>query len=64
MTTDTVEQVAGVLANLELANSKYALIEKLHEMKSGDLDQLNAILEDWTVRTANWLWMRSPRGSA
>lgn len=52
MTSDTVEQVAGVLANLELANSKYALIDKLDEMKPGDLDQLNAILEDWTVRTA------------
>lgn len=36
MTSDTVEQVAGVLASLELANSKYALIEKLHEMKPGD----------------------------
>jgi hypothetical protein len=49
---DTVEQVAGVLANLELTTSKYELIAKLHEMKPGDLDELNAILIDWTVRTA------------
>jgi hypothetical protein len=49
---DTVEQVAGILANLELASSKYELIAKLHDMKPGDLDELNAILVDWTVRTA------------
>jgi hypothetical protein len=49
---DTVEQVASVLANLELASSKYELIAKLHDMRPGDLDELNAILVDWTVRTA------------
>lgn len=52
MNLDTVEQVAGVLANLELATSKYDLIAKLHEMKPSDLDELNALLVDWTVRTA------------
>lgn len=52
MSLDTVEQVAGVLANLELAISKYELIAKLHEMPSSDLDELNALLVDWTVRTA------------
>ena len=52
MNLDTVEQVAGVLANLELATSKYELIAKLHAMKPGDFDQLNALLVDWTVRTA------------
>lgn len=52
MNLETVEQVAGVLANLELATSKYALIAKLHDMKPGDLDELHGILADWTVRTA------------
>lgn len=52
MNLDTVEQVAGVLASLELATSKYELIAKLHEMKPGDFDELNALLVDWTVRTA------------
>lgn len=52
MNIDTVEQIAGVLANLELASSKYELLAKLHEMDPGDLDQLNALLVDWTVRTA------------
>jgi hypothetical protein len=49
---DTVEKVAGVLANLELATSKYELISKLHELQPGDLDELNMLLVDWTVRTA------------
>jgi hypothetical protein len=52
ISVDAVEQVAGVLANLELATSKYALLGKLHDMKPGDLDELNALLVDWTVRTA------------
>ena len=28
------------------------MIAKLHDMKPGDFDELNAILIDWTVRTA------------
>ncbi|MEN2712709.1 ATP-binding protein [Sphingomonas sp. NPDC092331] len=52
MNLDTVQQVAGVLANLELTTSKYELIAKLHDMPPGDLDELNALLVDWTVRTA------------
>ncbi|GFZ85075.1 MULTISPECIES: ATP-binding protein [Sphingobium] len=52
MNLDTVEQVAAVLANLELSTSKFELINKLHEMKPGDLDELNALLMDWSVRTA------------
>lgn len=52
ISVDAVEQVAGVLANLELSTSKYLLIGKLHDMKPGDLDELNALLVDWTVRTA------------
>lgn len=47
-----VEQVAGILANLEIATSKYGLVTKLHEMPPGDLDQLHQILADWTVRSA------------
>lgn len=52
MSLDTVEQVAGVLVKLELATSKYELIQKLDKMQPGDLDELNALLVDWTVRTA------------
>ena len=49
---DEIEQVAAVLARLELADSKYGLIQQLHVMKSGDLDELHALLKNWTVRTA------------
>lgn len=52
ISVDAIEQVSGVLANLELSTSKYELIAKLHDMKPGDLDDLNALLVDWTVRTA------------
>jgi hypothetical protein len=52
ISTNEVEQVANILAKLELSTSRYGLIHKLHEMPSGDLDQLDQILADWTVRTA------------
>jgi hypothetical protein len=40
------------LANLELSNSKYGLVQRLHGMPPGDLDQLHQILVDWNVRSA------------
>jgi Histidine kinase-, DNA gyrase B-, and HSP90-like ATPase len=52
ISTTEVQQVAGILAKLELSTSRYGLLQKLHDMPSGDLDQLNTILSDWTVRTA------------
>ena len=52
ISADEVEQVAGILAKLELADSKYGLIQQLHTMKPGDLDELNSLLTNWTVRTA------------
>jgi hypothetical protein len=52
ISTHEVEQIAGILANLELSNSRYGLINKLHEIPPGDLDQLNQLLADWTIRTA------------
>lgn len=50
--SDEVEQVAKILAKLELSASKYGLIQQLHEMNPGDLDELNKLLTNWTVRTA------------
>lgn len=52
ITTEEVQQVASILANLELSNSKYGLVQRLHGMPPGDLDQLHQILVDWNVRTA------------
>ncbi len=51
ITTDEITQVAGILARLEASTSKYELISKLHKLESGDLDTLNRLLTDWTVRT-------------
>ncbi|NBB66048.1 ATP-binding protein [Pseudomonas sp. ODNR1LW] len=50
--TDEIEQVAKVLANLELSQSKYGLIDQLHNMNPADLDELHNLLNNWTVRTA------------
>lgn len=52
ITTDQVGQVAGVLAKLETASSKYGLLAQLHDMTAGDLDVLHQLLTDWTIRTA------------
>ncbi len=52
ISADEVEQVARVLAKLELADSKFGLIQQLHVMNTGDLDELHGLLTDWTVRTA------------
>lgn len=52
ISTEEVQQVANTLANLELSNSKFGLIQRLHQMKSGDLDELHQILADWNVRSA------------
>jgi len=52
ISTDEVQQVASILANLELSKSKYGLVQRLHQMKPGDLDELNQILVDWNVKSA------------
>lgn len=52
ISVDQVGQVAGILANLEKANTQYGLLSKLHDMDPGDLDALHNLLDDWTVKTA------------
>lgn len=47
-----LKQLGGVLANLELASSKFGLIAKLHDLKPHELDQLHQLLEDWTLDMA------------
>jgi hypothetical protein len=42
----------GLMANMERAQSRYALLEKLEGLGPNDIDVLNDILEKWTVRTA------------
>jgi Histidine kinase-, DNA gyrase B-, and HSP90-like ATPase len=41
-----------VLANLEKVRSSYALLEKLSRLDSGDLEQLEVILHEWSVTDA------------
>ncbi|WP_170134643.1 hypothetical protein [Salipiger aestuarii] len=47
-----LEQVMGVLANLEMAESQYSLLEKLHNLTPSDLDSWNGLLEEWTLKSA------------
>lgn len=47
-----LEQVMGILANLELAQSQYGLLEKLHQLSPSDLDSWNGLLEEWTLKSA------------
>lgn len=52
LTDRDLGRLAGILASMELSEAKYGLVQKLHELQPGDLDQLNEILESWTVDTA------------
>lgn len=52
ITPNEVQQVADILANLEISTSRYGLISKLHNLRPGDLDNLDGILSDWTLDSA------------
>ena len=47
-----ITQLMGILANLELAQSQYAILERFHTLVPNDFDGLNSILETWTVQSA------------
>jgi len=47
-----LQSLSGVLANLEISRSRYALLHKLHGLNPDQLDDLHKILEDWTVDMA------------
>ncbi len=52
LSTDQIDQVMGLLANLEMAESQYSLLDKLHTLDPSELDQWNDVLERWTISTA------------
>jgi len=52
ISTEDISKVSSILANLELSNSKYGLVAKLHDLPPGDLDALYQLLDDWTLRLA------------
>ena len=53
LTETELNQIAGLLATLEVTSSQYSLISKLHNLSPEDLDQWNDVLQDWTVATAS-----------
>lgn len=44
-----VVKLAGIMANLELSESKYKLISLLHDMQPNQLDNLHELLDDWSI---------------
>lgn len=50
--SNQVQQVMDVLATMELADSQYALLEKMQNLKPEDIDNWNGILERWTTKLA------------
>lgn len=52
LTETELKTVSGVLANMEIANSQYGLLSKLHELSPDQIDDLHQILEEWTVGMA------------
>jgi hypothetical protein len=47
-----LDNTVQVLANLEKVRSGYALLEKLARLDSGDLEELETILHEWSVTDA------------
>lgn len=52
MTGTQVDQVMGLLAKLEVADSQYEFLEKLHNLTSKELDGWNDVWERWSIKTA------------
>lgn len=52
LTESELKSVSGVLAKMEVANSQYGLLHKLHELSPNEIDDLHQILDDWTVGMA------------
>jgi hypothetical protein len=49
ITETDLTKLSGILANLELAESKYTLISQLHSLEPSQLEDLHKILEDWSI---------------
>lgn len=47
-----LSQVMGILAKLELAQSQYSLLDKLHRLAPDDYDNLDQLLSEWSISTA------------
>ena len=47
-----ISQLMGILASLEISESQYSLLDKLHSLNPDEFDQWNSVLETWTVQSA------------
>ena len=45
-----LKSVLAVIANCEMSESRYALMDKLASISPLDVDALNSILDDWSIR--------------
>jgi hypothetical protein len=52
ITEKDLTRLSGVLAKLELAESKYKLINQLNSLEPTQLDELQKILHDWSIDIA------------
>jgi hypothetical protein len=47
-----LQNMVGVLANLEKTKTGYSLLDKIRDLNIDDLDSLNSILDEWSVNDA------------
>ncbi|MCR9270271.1 MAG: ATP-binding protein [Hyphomonadaceae bacterium] len=47
-----IDQVMGLLATMELAESQYELLDRLHDISPDDVDALNDVMKEWSIKTA------------
>ncbi|MCW8890867.1 MAG: ATP-binding protein, partial [Sedimenticola sp.] len=52
ITEKDLSKMAGVLVAMEQSDTKYALISKLHELDSSQIDNLHIILSEWSLDLA------------
>ncbi len=52
ITEKDLSKMAGVLVAMEQSDTKYALISKLHELDSSQIDNLHTILSEWSLDLA------------
>lgn len=52
LSDNDIQNVGNILAKMEASKSKFGLLNKLGACSSADIDNLNTILESWSVETA------------
>lgn len=52
LTESELKSIAGILANMEIAQSQFSLLHKLMDLSPGQIDDLHNILEEWTIDMA------------